>query len=313
MRPFPTLRKIAWGAGHVGVWEWSARPRVSKTVVLVHATGLHARVWDVVVQRLPEDWRCLCIDLPGHGRSDVPGPEHYKSGEFMEWFAMRDAVSVAVGACNVEPSNTLLVGHSIGGYMTLRVAADRLRKGAKFAGLLLLDPVIFDTSTYIEGGFRDPAVSNLVGKRRAGFGSVAEMLERFSSRPPYNTWDKEALRSYCEHGVSEVGADGLCRLRCPPLTEVSVYHASRRLANSPHEDIAQVKRAGIPVTTVLARPNPPGEPFGGSPTWLGLPAAVGGELVQLGQDRGHFIPQDDPAGTVAYIMDLTTRATPSRL
>jgi hypothetical protein len=37
-------------------------PRRTVTVVLVHATGFHARCWDCVVAALPPHWRCLCVD-----------------------------------------------------------------------------------------------------------------------------------------------------------------------------------------------------------------------------------------------------------
>jgi hypothetical protein len=42
-------------------WPPSSSPVVT-TVVLLHATGFHARCWDTLVAALPPHWRCLCVD-----------------------------------------------------------------------------------------------------------------------------------------------------------------------------------------------------------------------------------------------------------
>ena len=48
-------------------FEWGA-PGPEPTIVLIHATGFHARCWDQVVKALPGR-HVLALDLRGHGRS----------------------------------------------------------------------------------------------------------------------------------------------------------------------------------------------------------------------------------------------------
>ena len=40
-------------------------------VILLHGWGLHAAVWDGIVPTLCKRYRVTCVDLPGHGRSDL--------------------------------------------------------------------------------------------------------------------------------------------------------------------------------------------------------------------------------------------------
>ena len=73
MRPGPTLRHFAGTAATLAYFDWPGSAG-APCVLLVHATGFHARVWDQVVHALPPDWRVLAVDLRGHGRSSKEGP-----------------------------------------------------------------------------------------------------------------------------------------------------------------------------------------------------------------------------------------------
>ncbi len=54
-------------------FEWGPEHRASGTVLLLHATGFHARCWDQIVRHL-EGQHVIAVDLRGHGRSDKQGP-----------------------------------------------------------------------------------------------------------------------------------------------------------------------------------------------------------------------------------------------
>ncbi|MDQ7910160.1 alpha/beta hydrolase [Phytohabitans sp. ZYX-F-186] len=78
------------------------------TVVLLHGQGASAVVWDGVVAALP-GYRCVAVDLPGHGRSGrLPGypPDAYAA-----------AIAPALPAGRLT-----LVGHSLGGMAALALA-----------------------------------------------------------------------------------------------------------------------------------------------------------------------------------------------
>ena len=36
---------------------------VGRTLLLVHATGFHARCWDQVIAHLPADWNIISVDM----------------------------------------------------------------------------------------------------------------------------------------------------------------------------------------------------------------------------------------------------------
>jgi len=77
-------------------------------VLLLHGLGATAEVWDGLVPLLPGAW--VAPDLPGHGGS-APLPEY-------TFAAVADAV-----ADLVDPSGTVVLGHSFGGVVGLHLAA----------------------------------------------------------------------------------------------------------------------------------------------------------------------------------------------
>jgi pimeloyl-ACP methyl ester carboxylesterase len=93
---------IAWG---------EAEPEL----VLVHGGGQNAHTWDTVVLTLGRP--ALAIDLPGHGHSDRRPDRDYGP-----W---RNAEAVASVMDQAAPRATGVVGMSLGGVTTIRLAATR--------------------------------------------------------------------------------------------------------------------------------------------------------------------------------------------
>lgn len=108
-----------------------------------------------------------------------------------------------------------LVGHSLGGFLSLMCAASHPELGGKaLRGVMLLDsPVI--------GGWRATALSvakraRLVGsispgaisrKRRNQWLGKDEVLAYFQSKKAFARWDEEVLRDYIEHGTHAASED----------------------------------------------------------------------------------------------------------
>ncbi|QIT56103.1 alpha/beta hydrolase [Aquisalimonas sp. 2447] len=270
-------------------FEWPAdRDHASEPpVLLVHATGFHARCWDQVVSRL-DGRRVLAVDMRGHGRSAKQAP--------LTWDVFGEDLAQLVRLLGLD--GAVGVGHSMGAHSLVQAAA--ANRGA-FRRLLLLDPVIFPPDRYVPdqlpGDYRDHPTA----RRRNQWSSWEAMYERFTNRAPFCHWENAVLEDYCRWGlVPAEDGDGYV-LACPPWVEASVY------VNSLGADIhAQVAGLPVPVTVVRAKA-PPAQresmDFSSSPTWPDLAASFpnGRDLHLPG--HSHFIPMEDPDLVADLIVD----------
>jgi len=101
------------------------------TLLLVHGSFGHARVWDFVVNALPEAISAWAMDLPGHGNSDRP-PD---LGRYAFSHLVEDVGSV-IAAMGVRP---VLVGHSVGSAIAMHYAA-RCPQTLRGAVFIDIDP-----------------------------------------------------------------------------------------------------------------------------------------------------------------------------
>jgi pimeloyl-ACP methyl ester carboxylesterase len=80
-------------------------------VVLVHGIRVSAAMWHAQVTALGGHRPVLAPDMPGHGKRRA------------ERFTMSGALDVIAGAIDTLGGRALLVGHSMGGYLTIAAAA----------------------------------------------------------------------------------------------------------------------------------------------------------------------------------------------
>ena len=258
-------------------------------VLLVHATGFHARCWDQTVAELGPGFHAYALDMRGHGRSAKQGP--------YEWSEFGADVSAFVEAMGIV--NAIGVGHSMGGHSVVQATSAHPKR---FKSLLLVDPVIMSPDAVRDhpvGAFLS-AEDHPVSRRRYEWDSPAAMFERFKDRHPFNLWRPEVLRDYCDHGVIPDGDRFV--LACPPVVEASIYLESGRpdpmpiIASLPH-----------PVTVLRAHKRETRDgpmDFSQSPTWEGLAAAFpNGQDVYL-PDLTHFIPMQRPDLVASHIKVL---------
>jgi len=84
-----------------------------KILVLLHGFLESLEMWKDFVEGLSDDFRVICIDLPGHGKSPV-----YKGTLTMEIMALW----VKTVLDHLQVTTCIIVGHSMGGYVTLEFA-----------------------------------------------------------------------------------------------------------------------------------------------------------------------------------------------
>ncbi|MEO5964599.1 MAG: alpha/beta fold hydrolase [Candidatus Limnocylindrales bacterium] len=87
-------------------------PREAPAIVFIHGTRLSRNQWLPQLRRLSGRYRCIAVDLPGHGlRGDEP-------------FTLEAATTAVVQAIDAETPHrrAFLVGLSLGGYVAVETA-----------------------------------------------------------------------------------------------------------------------------------------------------------------------------------------------
>lgn len=107
--------RVSVGEVALAVRQWRARgSEVRSPVVLLHGTGGTSRTWDGIAETLAADRLVCAVDLRGHGDSDHSNCYSIR--------AMADDIAALLPRLKDEPVD--LVGHSLGGLVALRVAAE---------------------------------------------------------------------------------------------------------------------------------------------------------------------------------------------
>ena len=285
----PVEHRFAAPAGEICWFEWG-RAGTKPTLLLLHATGFHARCWDATVAALPDDQHVIALDLRGHGRS-------YRPDSLSDWMEVADDVVAFLRDQIVAP--VVAVGHSMGAFVAARTAAvapDR------FARLLLVDPVMLTPENYAPRtvGAGDSPSDHPVARRRNAWDSAEQMIERFANREPYNQWHPDVLADYCNYGLVPSATGQGLELACPPALEASAYMGAWR--NDPYPWIGQV---ACPTMILRARnaERKGAMDFSSSPTapdlWKCFPDASDLHWP----DVSHFIPMEVPERLADLIAD----------
>jgi pimeloyl-ACP methyl ester carboxylesterase len=148
---------------HYLAWGEPDRPGL----VFVHGGAAHAHWWTHVAATFSRQYRVAAVDLSGHGDSD-----HRSAYSLEQWAAEVMAVADDAGIAG----HPVIVGHSMGGFVTIATAAlhsDRL------AGVVVLDSPVAEP---------DHEVGAAQAKQAFGvpkvYASRDEALARFRTVPP---------------------------------------------------------------------------------------------------------------------------------
>ena len=288
MRALPELHRQALPSGvELAWWDWPAEDESSaeETVLLVHATGFHARCWDAVVERLGNR-RVIALDMRGHGLSEKTEPVRWdRFGDDLLEFVQELGLGELVG-----------VGHSMGGFCMTWAAA----QCDAFKRLVLVDPVILPPELYAARGQWSEGAEHPTAKRRNQWRDWEEMFERFEDRMPFANWERRVLEDYCRHGVMPAPEGGGFVLACPPTIEASIY-----MGSSDRDIHGLVPAVDVPVTVVRAKSRGADRDvmdFSSSPTDPNLARGFPqGRDVHL-PEHSHFLPMEAPALAAELIL-----------
>jgi pimeloyl-ACP methyl ester carboxylesterase len=171
-----TIRYLAWGAPG------------DPTLVLVHGGAAHAQWWAPLAPLLADDgFRVLALDLSGHG--DSARREVYS----VDMWAQEVLAVAADGSGSGRP---VVVGHSMGGFVTIATAA---LHGAELDGAVVIDAPVRrpdpETMEGVSGGmFRAPKV----------YPDLAEGMEHFHLVPPQGCENGWLVAHIARHSLVDV-------------------------------------------------------------------------------------------------------------
>jgi pimeloyl-ACP methyl ester carboxylesterase len=161
-------------------WPHAGRPRA----LLLHSLAAHGHWWDWVAPRLVARFDVLALDFRGHGGSAHAADGRYGFDDYVE-----DVVAVVATLGGAPP---LVIGHSMGGYIAARLAAQH---PARVAGVVITDILTTWPEDFAQFARRQA--------ERPGpqFASVAAAGERFKLAPPDGRTPAERVRHLGEAGV----------------------------------------------------------------------------------------------------------------
>jgi len=181
-------------------------------LLLVHANGFHARAWDPVVRRLGDRYRCVAVDLRGHGDSVLP------DGASVDWRRSATDVLAVLDALGLG-GGLRAAGWSMGGAV---IVLAELERPGTFGSAFVFEPIIFPNAL---GG---PGVENPMAaaarRRKEVFPDRQAAYERFEGRGPFARCTPEGLHAYVDHAFRDQ-PDGTVALKCRGETEARNFEA----------------------------------------------------------------------------------------
>lgn len=252
---------------HTLDWGGAGEP-----IVILHATGFLGRVYRPLAERLRAIGHVYSYDQRGHGDSAAAPDGNYSWHSTMKDL---EGFIVAMGWRNVRA-----IGHSAGATAIGALAAER---PDLISRAVLVEPVIFESPTAPELGWRNPFIERTL-KRKRVFDRVEAMVSNFEHKPPYRTWRKDILLDYCEFGTRPT-PDGKRELKCAPEVEAKLYETAAAF-----DGLQRILRSKIPMLIM----------FGARSDSLGatLSAKVAEQLKTARvidvPDTGHFMPMEMP-------------------
>ena len=166
-----------------------------KALLMVHGLGNNTSVWFKMMDLLKDKFRCIALDLPGHGFST--------SHSTVSIDSMSEAVLQLIEHLNLD--EVVLIGHSMGGQISTRAA---LKNSDLFNRLVLLAPAGFEVfspkekswlkSIYATWLLKKLSKQRMMDQFQENFFHFGEDAQFFLKDLQILRDDPEAFLSYCE-------------------------------------------------------------------------------------------------------------------
>lgn len=271
-------------------------------ILLSHATGFNAHVWQAVADVLAPRFHSYALDYRGYGDSDANDPGS------LNWIQFgHDAVSAAEYVVGLNAGKPIAAaGHSMGGAALF--SAHKLAPHL-FKALFVYEPIITPqrlladlepTSAGSEVKHRGNHLADGARRRRQTFDSLDAALSNFASKPPMKSFAAAAREGYIRNGFRQ-NPDGSVSLKCLPEYEARTYETGG--SDPQWSDLARIN---VPVWVIAGMVEP------GTPARIAhfVAEEIPGATYVEWADQGHFGPLEHPE-TFAGFVGRTVATLPS--
>jgi len=159
-------------------WAAEQESAIGRGLLFVHGGGAHARRWSFIAPYFMRQFRVAAIDLSGMG--DSSRREHYSS-------ELRAAEMRAVIADAGLGERPFVIGHSFGGFMTMKFAS---QFGEELGGAVIVDSPIRSPEEEVQRPMSPPNWGN-----QKVYPTFEAALARFRLMPP-QTCDNDFIVEY---------------------------------------------------------------------------------------------------------------------
>lgn len=198
-------------------------------LMFLHGGSAHARWWDFVVPHLADRYRCIALDLRGHGDSSWSDSADYTLA------AHAGDVAALIEALSLDDVG--LIGHSFGGFVAMTLAGTA---GPRLSALVIVDSrprITVRSARFLDALRKLP---------QARYTSLDEALRRFQLLPSENTARREIFEHIVRHGV----------VRRPDGTWTLKFDR-RAMAGNPAQDLSPaLAAADCPILAVRGEHSP---------------------------------------------------------
>ncbi len=202
------------------------------TLVFSHANGFPAGTYRRLFERWrTAGWRVLALERFGHD------PAYPVTSN---WPHLRDQLIALVDSQVQRGGPVFLVGHSLGGYLSLLAAC---RRPNLAQGMVLIDsPVVAGWRAHgvqvakATGLIKRVSPGRVSSRRRHQWPSAKEALQHFASKSLFARWEPEVLQDYVRAGTESDPEQGGVRLAFDRAVETRLYNTL------PHHFGALLKR-----------------------------------------------------------------------